>query len=327
MYNITQPTTNSPQSALHNILFEGGAEFEQLCEAQYFRDVFNALSRIMKERFKDYLFFILQGDNFRDGLPSSMYFETDKKKVLIFISEESGKTPYHLSPYFHAIFKEYLPLDKFCVTNIFNFPLGCVKDVQKLPIIPINDRRYNLFFSGNLNHGRVGLYRSLLFKHYSQSAVNHSHFYFLSRKSLLKTIVLGLKSNFDHRFPDSYLRFTNGWKKGLSPEKYSEILSNSKIVLCPTGVISSECFRHYEAMRAGCVIISDKLPKTYFYKESPIIQINDWREGLKIAAELQNNPGELERRSRLTLDWYEKRCSEEGVARYMEQCLATLEGN
>jgi hypothetical protein len=304
-----------------NVLYEGETDFESLCETKFLRDLFASLSSIMGEKINDYIFFILSGG--KNTIPQSTHYDTDKKKVLLFISDESGREPYHLAPYYFAVFKIHLQFDKFCVKNIFNFPLGCVNDVPQLPVVPINDRKYNIFFSGNLNRGRSELYLLLFFGNYTKYMLKLLSI--LTRIYAARKILLMIKSNFDNKFNNSYIRFTAGFKKGISPTQYGKIISNSKIVLCPKGFVFSECFRHYEAMRAGCVIISEKLPKTYFYKDSPIIQISDWREGLKIATELQANTRELERISKLTQDWYEERCSGSGVARYMNDLLIKLD--
>jgi hypothetical protein len=144
---------------------------------------------------------------------------------------------------------------------------------------------------------------------------------FFIRSQVRKNILLFFKSKFDNKFPHSYIRFTNGFLRGLPPDKYGNMIANSKIVLCPTGVSSKECFRHYEAMRAGCVIISERLPETYFYKDSPIIQIDNWKEGLAKAHDLINDDRELEKISRKTYEWWEERCSEFATAKYMKMCL------
>jgi hypothetical protein len=78
-------------------------------------------------------------------------------------------------------------------------------------------------------------------------------------------------------------------------------------------------------MRAGCIIISEKLPPTFFYKDSPIIQVSDWNEGLNIAKELINNDLELEKRSKMMIDWWKEKCSENATAKYMVKCLEGLD--
>ncbi|GHV02052.1 hypothetical protein AGMMS49521_3270 [Campylobacterota bacterium] len=323
--STNQPINLKPLLGLDNLFIEGKRSFEQICETHFLTDLFHWLSQILGDSFTNYEFFVFSPtpeERREDILTSSMYYESDRKKVLIVISDESGKTPYHLSPYYYAIFKSYLKLDKFYVNNIFNFPLGCVKDVPKLPIIPINKRKYNIFFSGNLNQGRAELYLLCWLGNYPKYILKR--FRSLVKKALFRTMLLFVKSRFDDRFSDSYIRFTNGFQQGMSSSEYGQFLSDSKIVLCPKGFISPECFRHYEAMRAGCVIISEKLPKTYFYRGSPIIEVDHWREGLKVAAALQQDPNELERISKLTQDWYEKIMSEKGTAQYMKICLSKL---
>ncbi len=77
-------------------------------------------------------------------------------------------------------------------------------------------------------------------------------------------------------------------------------------------------------MCAGCVIISEQLPTTYFYLNSLIIQVTNWKEGIRIARELINDVVELERRSKMTLNWYEEKCSEKVVAQYMVKCMESI---
>jgi len=245
-----------------------------------------------------------------------------KKKILIYISDESGEVPYHLSPYYYVIFKIHLQLDKFCVNNIFNFPLGCVNDVPGLPIIPIIERKYNVFFSGSLNNWRLLLYYYLLFGDIPCGVIRKGIRYF-SNIDLTRRLLI--KITFDHKYPSSYIRFTNGFLRGLSAQVYGETIADSKIVLCPKGFQFAECYRHYEAMRAGCIIISEKLPPTFFYKDSPIIQISNWKEGLNIARELISDNTEMENRSKMTLEWWEKRCSENATAHYIVKCIGNID--
>jgi len=200
--------------------------------------------------------------------------------------------------------------------------LGCEKNIPELPYKNINERKYSVFFSGNLNSGRLQLFYYLLFGKIPSRIIHKGIKNIFIRINLIKKLLVLLK--FDSKIPDAYIRFTDGFKKGLSPERYSEIIADSKIILCPKGFNLPETFRHYEAMRAGCVIISEKLPSTHFYKDSPIIQIDNWEEGLKIAAELINNNAELEKMSKMTINWWKNRCSENAVAQYIIKCIKSI---
>ena len=56
-----------------------------------------------------------------------------------------------------------------------------------------------------------------------------------------------------------------GLAKGttMSPDDYMKEMANSKICLAPRGT-SFETFRHYEAASVGCVVVSYRLPPTWF---------------------------------------------------------------
>jgi hypothetical protein len=295
--------------------------FESLCETLSLKNIFNELNILLKENFDKYNFYIYSFDLKQDILPKSIFHETGKNKILIYISDESGNVPYFLSPYYYCIFKTNLQLDKFIVNNIFNFPLGCEKHIPKLPYKNIRERKYPVFFCGNLNHERLPLYLYLLLGKVPHGIILKV-FKFFMRIKFTKKILVSFK--FDSKIPGAFLRFTEGFKKGLSPEEYGEIIANSKIVLCPKGFNLPECFRHYEAMRAGCVIISEELPPTHFYRNSPIIQVSDWEKGLSAAKDLVNNNMELEKLSKMIIDWWENRCSESATAQYMIKCIESI---
>jgi hypothetical protein len=290
----------------------------------YYETLFANLRVVMKECYNDYNFYIFcicQGK--QNLLPKSANCKTDKKKVLIYICDEANNDPHYLLPYYHAIFKNYLSSNEFEKHKIFNFPLWCPDYVSHLPYKNINERKYSVFFSGNLSYPRLSLFFVLLFGKTPniifQKVIKKMYFKFKFIRKMLTLL------KFDSKFQKAFIRFTNGFNQGLPGEEYGKILSESKIVLCPMGYVSPECYRHYEAMRAGCVIISEKRPPTYFYKDSPIIQVSDWNEGLKINKDLINNEKELERRSKATIDWWENRCNEKATANYMAKCLEFLE--
>ena len=118
--------------------------------------------------------------------------------------------------------------------------------------------------------------------------------------------------------------FNRGFKSGLTPSTYGETLSQSKVILCPRGYFSTECFRHYEALRAGCVIISERLPDNHLYKNSPIIQIDDWNEGLQQVDKLLADKEKLNQLSQQGLEWWTNVFSEKATAHYIADRLNHL---
>jgi hypothetical protein len=64
----------------------------------------------------------------------------------------------------------------------------------------------------------------------------------------------------DHKF---VLNKTDGFTKGFSHEEYYENFANSKVAICPSGAVTPDTFRLYEAMEAGCFPIVDDVSPVY----------------------------------------------------------------
>jgi hypothetical protein len=90
------------------------------------------------------------------------------------------------------------------------------------------------------------------------------------------------------------------------------------------GARSPETFRHIEAMRAGAVVISQPLPDTHFYRGSPIVSVENWKEGIHRAKQLLNDPLALADLQEATINWWETVCSEAATASYMRVRLMNL---
>ncbi len=292
--------------------------FEDLNEGVFISRVFEELQRLMKETFFDFEFFIFSNHK-KKVLPESIQVKSSKKKILLYFSDELGKDPRPYSQHYFAIFKAYIG-DRYGSTgNVFPIQIGYVKDVPVFrPIKPIENRKYNVFFRGNLNKNRIDFFRNISGLKWLFPA---QRFF---RGELYRNLLLKTKVDFSSKFPDSILMFNSSFKSGYTLEKYGEILSESKIVLCPKGYDMTECFRHFEGMRAGCVILSERLPNTEFYRGSPILEIDDWGEGIAIVKKLLANPEQMQRIQKQMIEWWENRCSESATARYVSERIAGL---
>ncbi|WP_162417073.1 glycosyltransferase family 47 protein [Cyclobacterium roseum] len=304
---------------LSNVHYESNSDyqFDELNEELFISRIFEELQMIMKDDFFNYVFFIFSNHKL-NSIPDSVNVKSDKKKILFYFSDEYGKDPSPYSNHYFAIFKAYIG-DRFKGGNIFPIQIGYVKDVPHFsPVKPVLKRKYNVFFRGNLNKNRIDLYRNLSSYKYliPSERILNSEVY---RKILLK-----LKNDFSNYFSNSIIIFNNSFKSGFTTAEYGEILAESRIVLCPKGYDMTECFRHFESMRAGCVIISEKLPKTDFYSGSPIIEVDNWKEGLIIAKQLLNDPGRLVEIQGKVMEWWEKKCSERATANYVNEKIKSL---
>lgn len=297
-----------------------GCDFEKLVESTYLTNLFEALQDEMQSSFYDYDF-ILHSSH---ALRKSHFLEQDisrlgsagRPKVVFFISDETASTPWQLSKQAAIVFKNMPPV-RFSnpyPANIFPFPLGCHRKTRALPIIPIQERKYNVFFSGQLSNKRLRLYKQL-------AGLPRLPTLFLR---LAKPVVKSRYLDLSERYPNSLISFTRSFANGTAVPTfdYARTIQNSKIVLCPSGVVNPETLRHWEAMRAGCIVISEPLPPSHYTTGSPIIFIKRWREADHIIKQLLSNPRRMEDIHRQTLDWYRNVCSERATAQYMHKRIA-----
>jgi len=303
-----------------HIFFDEASDYawSELNETEFVDKFFTQLREQMGEDFEGCTFYVLSTHKI-DVVPQSASIPGEKK-VLLFMSDEFSSIPWHLRSSYFAIFKSYLPREV-PGTNIFPFHLGYVKGVPSFEPKSVDERGIDLFFSGNLNANRTPLFRAVhpLFR-LVPSFVPDRALAFFVRKVLLGRLNLDLGI----RIPGSYINFTSGFKAGLSPVQYGSMLADSKIVLCPKGFDSTETFRHMEAIRAGAVVISEQLPDTHFYRNSPIRCVSNWREGVDLAKRLCADPEALRDAQRRTMEWWRDVCSERAAAKFVHEQLGRL---
>lgn len=62
---------------------------------------------------------------------------------------------------------------------------------------------------------------------------------------------------------DSVVQATDGFTKGLPVDKYRSNMLVAKVAPCPSGAVSPDSFRLYEALEAHCVPIADDVSPAY----------------------------------------------------------------
>jgi len=149
--------------------------------------------------------------------------ETGRPKVVLLTSHEEHGIPTKWTdhPDVKLIFTQYLGPTH---PKLFGLPLGWASDFKTV-YKPIRDRKYLFSFIG---------------------AINDS-----GRREMLHSIGRLPGDIRDQGFTLVY----EGWNNGLGIERYSEVMGETKIALCPPGYISQQSFRYFEAMKAGCLII------------------------------------------------------------------------
>ena len=285
--------------------------FTQLCEYEYLKNIFVILEDLLGDDFKKIDFYIYPNNGIYNPA-KPIVIQSNKPRVLIYFSDETGIIPTYLTKYFGVIFKCYM-LKNYDNKTIFPFPIGYHKEVTHLPIVPINERSINVFFSGTMKwDSRLSFYKELSPLRFLPDRL----FFRLSQK-----FKRYYPTDCSEIFHDSKINFTSGFATGIPGNEYAHILYNSKIVLCPQGCTSSETFRHYEAMRAGCIIITSDLPDTKFYKNAPFIILKDWKKIKSTVRTLLMQRDKMQELHLATLDWWEEKCNEGAVAKYMTRTI------
>jgi len=181
--------------------------YASLLESRYLNGVFKELADLSGADFSKYAFYIYSNSNPIYTRPLEDISD-NRKKILIYLSDETSSVPWHLSNNFLAIFKCYLKESCF-YGNIFPLALGYSIYIPDRQVLSIEQRRMNVFFSGNLNINRTELYRKLSgYKHLPRVAA----LFFQSTRFLPK--------DFSSYYSESYIKFTSGFGQGLSGDEY-----------------------------------------------------------------------------------------------------------
>lgn len=301
-------------------------DFADTNQYDYVREVLEALSVTMPS-FKNFRFYFfcatagIEPDAVKDPFP---------RKILIQWEDQLGTEPSgQVMAAFEVVFKTHIRRPSQRYRNLFSYPLGIPRKIKERPIIPINERKYDVFYVGNLNKNRVPFYQALalhsptLKRLISLSilwvASRYEYNHKLRNWSLrLKNIVFKLgATSFNDVFDSSLIEFTRSFEAGLPPDKYAETLAQSKIVFSPKGFYNTECFRLYEALRQGCIVITEKLPVVDYYHPDCYIEVDKWNRSLDLAKSILANKGKMELLSQRARDYFENVLSPIGVARYV----------
>lgn len=202
-----------------------------------------------------------------------------------------------------------LPSYRAKVPPIYDIPLGYYKQF-KLPIKNIHQRCYDVFFAGSLAQ-----------KKYSKKSLKYwlKDPKIVSRQKML-AVIESLRDKYPHlKFE---LSITRGFHATTAQDasSYSEKMMDTKICLVPRGT-SFETYRFFEALRYGCVVVTEALPSRWFYDGAPMIQIQDWSELEAVLEKLTNDPSLIQRLHQQGLNWWQTKCSETAVGQYIAETL------
>lgn len=179
--------------------------------------------------------------------------------------------------------------------HIYTIPLG-YHSQEDLPQIPMRDRSLDCFFAGDLS---VGAGRNSYRYWISTSKVQ-------ARKQLWR-VLDRLKSD-----PEWHIELGSVTGQTVNDSQfnsYSQKMMNSRICVAPRGSMA-ETYRFYEGLRAGCLVISNRLGDESYLKGAPVIQVDHWKELPCLFKKYARNLAALEHYRAASLAWWEQHCSE-----------------
>lgn len=187
---------------------------------------------------------------------------------------------------------------------LYELPLGYYNN-NSTDFIPFNERSYLFSFSGSVQHRRV--------KGKMPSPKE------MARSRMSDAISMLVSNN-----PDIpvHQEISACYRDSIKPgSRYVQDMMNSKFCLVPRGTGLGTC-RYYEAIRFGCIPIMEAVPNSPFYRNAPIIKLANWSDLESCILDLMKKPEELEQMHSDVIQWWEKICSEEVIARQLENHLS-----
>lgn len=127
----------------------------------------------------------------------------------------------------------------------------------------------------------------------------------------------------ERRINDNKTKFTFFYEESQNVKQtpfyhhYANILSNTKLSLCPLGWRCNECYRTIESARFGSIILTSELLPHWYNLPSPYIKVDDWSDLSIIDSILSMPKRELKDLSYNTRKWYEDYLSPRAVADFI----------
>lgn len=264
-------------------------EYEYICdyilkdvhfdlEMYEYQDVPNIISR--KEKLRDNCILVINGSISYEQ--AKLLLENIRPRILMHLSDEKGKyakwtdlsrfTRLYLYGHNHGNYKY--------PKNSLRIPLGFVdgflNNIKELK--PLSQRKHNVTFVGKVKSDRkemIDQFRSM-------------------PNSFIRDV--------DHSWELDTLSF--------SPTELYDIYNDTKIILNGKGNYQLDCFRIYEGILTGCIVVTvgtaDELRRTVQYSGSdmPILTFSSWKEARKYCDNLLKKPQEMDKIQKKLLSWW-----------------------
>lgn len=173
--------------------------------------------------------------------------------------------------------------------KLIPFPWGYSKQLIEQPLIHINDRNIDVFYSGQM--------------------ITKNRYDMIVEINKIKNKPFFRDKNID-------ITVTGGFGQGDNL-LYSKKIVNSKIALCPAGTNVPESYRFFEALKNGCTVICDNLPNNYIYNNNTIIRLGSWINLENVLMDLLKDKQILNNKFFDNLHYYETQLSEKAMSEFI----------
>jgi hypothetical protein len=192
---------------------------------------------------------------------------------------------------------------------IISAPLGYAF-LEDVPMKTMHERPYHCFFAGSVD--------TALGRHSYRKWLRTPKE--IARAELLRAVEALQKKDPRFRFDGRVVSLASMVDKSSDGRTYSQRMMDSKICLAPRGTIV-DTWRFFEGVRSGCLVITEPLPDEYYYKNAPVIQIDDWRELESVIQPFLEDDDILETWRQRTLEYWRERCGEAAFGAYLAECI------
>lgn len=200
---------------------------------------------------------------------------------------------------------------------VYALPVGYGK-LDDLPIKPLTDRAYDLYFSGSVDNRTYPFWKP---ERWLQTP-----------KGIARREMAAAAEGLARRRPDlaveldlmaAYAPNLEASGKGTPRPSYSEEMMDTRVCLVPRGT-TLETARLYEGLRSGCVVVTDVLPDRWYLGGVPALQLRRWRDLPRVVEPVLDDPARLQALQDAGLRWWTERASEAPVGLYVARTLLAL---
>ena len=185
-------------------------------------------------------------------------------------------------------------------------PLG-YHSQEEVPYIPIKDRTLDMFFAGEVRH--------------AVPKTNYRYWTSTSKFEVRGQLHRELqKLGSEWRIDFGSIASTDSKRNAKAFDTYSEKMMNTRICLAPRGTLP-DTFRHFEGMRAGCLVVGNPVPVEPYLYNAPMLLINNWCELDGILKKYGRNDDFIQEMGDRGRRWWNERLTPEIIGRHIAEEL------